>query len=322
MSNPLISVIVPIYKVEDYLCRCVDSIIAQEYTNLEIILVDDGSPDNCPKICDDYAQKDNRVKVVHKENGGLSDARNAGMKVAAGEYVSFIDSDDFIDSRFIIELYNGIKKGADVAECATRLFDENDNTLSTRGSEEGIIDRDEALKRLVCEDGIYQTVVDKLYLREAIKDIPFLKGKYHEDDFWTWQVLKKSNRIYCCEKPLYNYLQRNTGITGVGYSLKRLDGVQARYERMIGLSDVPVVKNLANISFASILMYNLQAASKFLKGDEKKQAKQRIMNYKKEFKLTEDDYGYIDSRTKMWLKLFMTIPHTTVAVRNIFGIGY
>ena len=95
--NSLISVIVPIYNVEKYLDKCVDSIINQTYKNLEIILVDDGSPDNCPKMCDDYAKKDSRIKVVHKENGGLSDARNAGMKVATGEYVSFIDSDDWID---------------------------------------------------------------------------------------------------------------------------------------------------------------------------------------------------------------------------------
>ena len=94
--SSVISVIVPIYNVEDYLDRCVDSIINQTYSNLEIILVDDGSPDNCPKMCDDYAKKDSRIKVVHKENGGLSDARNAGMKVATGEYISFIDSDDWI----------------------------------------------------------------------------------------------------------------------------------------------------------------------------------------------------------------------------------
>ena len=95
-DNELISVIVPIFKVEDYLRKCVDSVINQTYKNLEIILVDDGSPDNCPKICDEYANQDSRIKVIHKENGGLSDARNAGMKIAKGEYVSFIDSDDYI----------------------------------------------------------------------------------------------------------------------------------------------------------------------------------------------------------------------------------
>ena len=101
MSKPLISVIVPIYKVEKYLNKCVDSIINQTYKNLEIILVDDGSPDSCPDICDKYEKKDNRVKVIHKKNGGLSDARNAGLDIANGEYISFIDSDDEIEASFV-----------------------------------------------------------------------------------------------------------------------------------------------------------------------------------------------------------------------------
>lgn len=99
--NPLISVIVPIYNVEKYLARCVDSIVNQTYKNLEIILVDDGSPDLCPQMCDDYAEKDSRIKVVHKKNGGLSDARNAGMAVSTGEYISFIDSDDYVSDDFL-----------------------------------------------------------------------------------------------------------------------------------------------------------------------------------------------------------------------------
>lgn len=99
--NPLISVIVPIYNVEKYLARCVDSIVNQTYKNLEIILVDDGSPDRCPQMCDDYAEKDRRIKVVHKNNGGLSDARNAGMAVATGEYISFIDGDDYVSDDFL-----------------------------------------------------------------------------------------------------------------------------------------------------------------------------------------------------------------------------
>ena len=106
--NPLISVIVPIYNVEKYLARCVDSIVNQTYKNLEIILVDDGSPDRCPQMCDDYAEKDSRIKVVHKKNGGLSDARNAGMAVATGEYISFIDSDDWIETSMFELLINNI----------------------------------------------------------------------------------------------------------------------------------------------------------------------------------------------------------------------
>ena len=120
-NNSLISVIVPIYNVEKYLDKCVESIVTQTYKNLEIILVDDGSPDRCPEICDKWAEKDERIKVIHKKNGGLSDARNEGYAVSSGEYISFIDSDDYIDREFYAILSNALDNGTDIAECATRL---------------------------------------------------------------------------------------------------------------------------------------------------------------------------------------------------------
>ena len=109
MEEDLITIVIPIYKVENYLDKCVKSVINQTYKNLEIILVDDGSPDNCPKKCDEYEKKDTRIKVIHKENGGLSDARNAGIDIAKGKYITFIDSDDYIDSDYVETYYNKIK---------------------------------------------------------------------------------------------------------------------------------------------------------------------------------------------------------------------
>ena len=133
MDNVLISVIVPVYKVEDCLDKCVRSIAGQTYTDLEIILVDDGSPDRCGAICDAWAQKDSRVHVIHKQNGGLSDARNAGMKIATGQFVSFIDSDDWIDPDFLEVLMTAMKEqNAQIAECAVELVDESGNVLRCR----------------------------------------------------------------------------------------------------------------------------------------------------------------------------------------------
>ena len=118
MKNPLISVVVPIYKVEEYLQRCVDSIINQTYKNLEIILVDDGSPDSCPKMCDNFAKQDKRIKVIHKINAGVSEARNTGLEYATGDYVGFIDSDDYIHPTMYEKLLNGIKKeNSDICMC-------------------------------------------------------------------------------------------------------------------------------------------------------------------------------------------------------------
>ena len=135
----LVSVIVPIYKVEKYLGKCVDSIINQTYKNLEIILVDDGSPDNSGKICDEYAKKDNRIKVIHKENGGLSSARNAGLDVATGEFIAFVDSDDRIHLDFVEKLYRAIKEeNADIASCYVESFIKK-LLLKARGSSSIII---------------------------------------------------------------------------------------------------------------------------------------------------------------------------------------
>ena len=145
----LISVIVPIYNVEQYLDRCVKSIVEQTYTNLEIILVDDGSPDNCGAMCDSWAARDNRIKVIHKENGGLSDTRNAGLGIATGDFISFIDSDDWIESAFYEKLLTAIRESnAEVAACATNFVTEDERLIRVRQAATGPIGRMDALRRL------------------------------------------------------------------------------------------------------------------------------------------------------------------------------
>ena len=144
MSQPLISVIVPIYKVEEYLDRCVESLINQTYKNLEIILVDDGSPDNCPQMCEAWAQKDSRIKVVHKENGGLSDARNAGFEVATGDIISFIDSDDWIEPEMFETMLSQMEKDdSDIVSCGVNWVEENGSVIRTvTVSEDSVLEYD------------------------------------------------------------------------------------------------------------------------------------------------------------------------------------
>ena len=127
---PLISVVIPVYKVEQYIHECVDSVIAQTYKNLDIILVDDGSPDSCPAICDEYAERDNRIRVIHKKNGGLSSARNAGIDIARGEYICFVDSDDYVSEIYVEQLYTTLKEsGADMA-CTMIALERKRETLA------------------------------------------------------------------------------------------------------------------------------------------------------------------------------------------------
>lgn len=323
MVEPLISVIVPVYKVEKYLNRCVESIVNQTYDNLEIILVDDGSPDNCPAICDLWANKDHRIQVIHKKNGGLSDARNAGLNVARGELISFIDSDDWIEQDFFQRLYYAISKnGADIAECAT-FYDTEDGKL-IRVREEApdfLLAHKEALHRLVLEDGVYQTVWNKLYRHEIINGIDFKVGKYNEDDFWTYKVLDKGKSLAIVEKPLYHYLQRSTSIIGVGYNVRRLDGLEARFQRMRYLQKYDELNTLVRQQFILDCMWHMQCVLLYLVKEDKKYAKAYILSLiQKMPKLKIKDMS-VNKKYKIWLILFNCFPVFTAQIRNILKIG-
>ena len=195
MNTPykdLISVIVPVYKVERYLCRCVDSIIAQTYTNLQIILVDDGSPDGSGAICDDYAAKDSRITVIHKKNGGLSDARNAGLVAACGSYIGFVDSDDYIAVDMYEKLYKAIVAcNADMSVCNFRYVDENGNNIEERNNalpvKDEVIDGITALTRTLDDKGwYYVTAWNRLYSRKLLQSIYFPDGGNRGWPFCGW----------------------------------------------------------------------------------------------------------------------------------------
>lgn len=214
-----ISVIVPVYNVENYLRRCVDSIINQTYKNLEIILVDDGSPDNCPVICDEYAQKDSRIKVIHKENGGLSSARNCGMDMATGEYIGFVDGDDWIESdmyKFLIE--NAEKYNSEISICGS-YFNYQDGTQEYRGDNKKklIIDKTESLQ-ITVGAGFNISVCNKIIKTQ------FLKSERFDDEFfgvedweYNYRILKNSEAvaIICDDIPKYHYFMRENSITHV-----------------------------------------------------------------------------------------------------------
>ena len=177
----LISVIVPVYKVEKYLDRCVESIVNQTYKNLEIILVDDGSPDNCGAMCDNWAEKDSRIKVIHKENGGLSDARNAGMNTATGDLMGFVDSDDYISPDMYQLLYeNMLENNSDISACGVQIVFEDDRPANLLTKDSNIVlNTGEAMKAIIEESYLKQPVWYKLYKTELIKDIPFVKCPFY-----------------------------------------------------------------------------------------------------------------------------------------------
>lgn len=251
MKELLISVIVPVYNVEKFLPYCMNSIINQTYQNLEIILINDGSTDNSKHICEKYATKDSRIKLINQENQGLSMARNAGLKQAKGEYISFIDSDDVISLEFYEQLLDlMLKTQADIVECGLVKVKEEgiikDNfKVKEEHSKYIVIDKQEALNRIHNEnlDICLKSVVvwNKLYKRDLFQDIQFPKGKKYEDEFTTYQVMYKANKIAIIDKIMYGYVQRASSIMGQKFSIKRLDAIEA-YENYLAfieqMSDV------------------------------------------------------------------------------------
>ncbi len=206
-NEPLISVIIPVYKVEKYLEKCVDSVINQTYKNLEIILVDDESPDNCPKICDEYAKKDKRIKVIHKENGGVGSARNKGMEKAVGEYITFVDSDDWLEKNFIQEMLFIINKyKVDYVTCGYYRVYENKKEIINGNLEEIVIDSKEYVNKLLNVQNGYGFVHMKLIKKEKISSLRFEeKLVVGEDALFNIQLCKNIEKIVIYNKPLYNY---------------------------------------------------------------------------------------------------------------------
>lgn len=223
-KSPLISVIVPVYKVEPYLRRCVDSILSQTYTNLEIILVDDGSPDKCPAICDEYAKTDKRVKVIHKENGGLSDARNVGMAAASGEYLIFVDSDDWLENN-AVETLSGLSRKYDaqiVIGGMQRVEDGTDRIIKSDAdgsSKEIVMSNIQAMEDFF-ENGCAAWA--RLYRKEIHDKILFPAGEINEDEAIVLKLLERCKSIVRTNQVIYNYRCRPESITTSEFSEKKL----------------------------------------------------------------------------------------------------
>jgi len=228
--NPTISVIIPIYKVESYLSRCIDSIVNQTYTNLEIILVDDGSPDCCPSICDKYAANDDRIKVIHKENGGLSDARNAGLEIATGNYIAFVDSDDWIEPAYIERLLYSLQESdSDIAICEFEKTAYYKLMKPTKCDTQVYSSKQALIRLFQCKDISFATTWCKLYKVTLFKDIRFPIGKFHEDEFTTYLLYDKANTICYTPEKLYYYFQRNDSIMASKHTKDITEVLEQRY---------------------------------------------------------------------------------------------
>ena len=195
ISYPLISVIVPIYKVENYIRRCVDSILAQTYPNIEVVLVDDGSPDNCGTICDEYSHRDERVIVIHRKNGGLSAARNSGIDACHGEYIGFVDSDDYISPTMYEQLYNDIAQfGTLLAFCHPEVIRNGQTDNKWYGNHSEIRSKEYVMRRSI-EESIWWEAWSKIYHRSLFNNIRFPEGKTNEDFAIMMYIYEQCDKI-------------------------------------------------------------------------------------------------------------------------------
>ncbi|MEM9075515.1 MAG: glycosyltransferase [Bacteroidota bacterium] len=253
-----ISVIVPVYKVENYLKRCVDSVLCQSYKNLQIILVNDGSPDNCGKICDEFKKKDSRIEVIHQKNKGLSGARNSGLEKVKGEYVAFVDSDDWIAPNMLEVLIEKIlKHKAQIIECDFKSTNEEKNNRRINCDKAEIVEsRIEALSRTIENHSF--SVWKRLYHKDLISGLRFIEGKNSEDVYFTFSAFSKMEKLVVVPCKLYYYYVGSESITRGKYTLKTLDSFDAAaylFENINLEYNNDLVQQTANF-FSKIIMYN------------------------------------------------------------------
>lgn len=230
--DALVSVIVPIYDVEEYLDRCIQSIFTQTYKNLEIILVDDGSPDQCPELCDQYAELDTRVRVIHKNNGGLSDARNCGIDQSNGEYILFVDSDDYIEPELCTECLKCFENDNQIDIVSfgfRRVTDSNHGEMRGTGSTQ-IYENSEGFRCYINRDPFTHMVCDKMFRRSLFDDIRFIAKRLAEDLAITYRLFGKARKVCHLDLIFYNYFSRKESIMGQKSLKLTLDTYQGEWE--------------------------------------------------------------------------------------------
>lgn len=240
IKYPLISIIVPVYNVEEYLVACVHSLVNQTYQNIQIILVDDGSLDHSPELCDMLAREDDRISVIHQKNSGLSAARNVGIRMAKGLYIGFVDSDDSVLSTMYEKLYEAMaEKNADLVICDYQSVTPQGYEIEEYSPiKKEVLSAEEAYSRILGDDGYwhYVTAVNKLYKRCIFDNLCFNEGRVHEDEFSIHHIFSKCNKIVTIPDKLYIYLRREHSITTNSINEKSLDAVYALHDRYLFFS--------------------------------------------------------------------------------------
>lgn len=301
----LISVIVPVYNIEKCVGKCIESILDQTYQDLEIILVDDGSTDKSGQICDEYAGKDDRISVIHKQNEGLSDARNSGLEICKGKYIGFVDGDDWLKADMYEFLHQTlVSHNADVAVCGHFLEDDG-GVYASECADGGlkIYNCCEAVCAVVKDEEIHSFAWDKLYRKELFDGIKYPSGRYVQDIFTTYRVFMKANKVVCNNQPKYYYYQRKDSIQRTRGSKLNWDQFCAYKESAEMLKkEYPELRELLITRLVSfgIAAYNSLLLKKELSGEEKQQKSEIFSTLRESRKEIERNrYGEYKLRHRM-----------------------
>lgn len=293
-----ISVIVPVYKVEDYIRRCINSILAQSFTDFDLILIDDGSPDKCPEICDSYAKRDTRIHVIHQSNSGLSAARNTGIDWSLAnsdsQWLTFIDSDDFVHENMLEMLYQAvIENKTDVSVCRYReVNDSNEGHISLEKYSSFVCSPED----FFVNDNVNATVAwGKLYKKKLFELIRYPIGKLHEDEFVTYRVLFQLSKISIVNNQLYYYYQNYSGIMRSSWSPSKLVGLEAKKEQILYFSQhnfykarIRSIKALLWMTKDHLDIVNELNQKKYIK-DLRKELRRNIHKYRDDISLSPDN---------------------------------
>lgn len=286
-SEPMLSIIVPIYNVEKYLNKCVDSILRQTFTDFELILVDDGSPDKCGEICDFYEKKDRRVKVIHKKNGGLSSARNAGIDIAKGEYIGFVDSDDYIEPFMYERLITSLQKNdCLLAVCAINyVFEDGKTICKVENEKDQVFDFSAAILEMNTYRLFDMGAWSKVYHKSLFHNLRFPVGKLSEDFYIMYKIFDRAQKISYVATPCYNYLQRQNSIsrnTKINHDFEYAAKEQMEYLE----TKYPELSVLAHTSYASAAL----TVYDFYLKNRVKCSKEQLKHFEK---IVKENYKYI-----------------------------
>ena len=321
--NKMISIIVPVYRVEKYLDKCIKSIVSQTYSNLEIILVDDGSPDKSGLICDKWAMLDSRIKVLHQKNAGAGAARNTALKLAQGEFISFVDSDDYLSVNMFENLLNYFDKDIDIVECEFLSVEEDDALfVNEERIQSKVFSSEEAMREHIADHYFRQLIWNKLYRRNCIDSVYFPEGKKIDDEFWMYKVLGRAKQLVHCNEKLYAYRQQDNSVMHMLKPENRIQAIEAKVCRHQYIKEK--FPRLTLMSYNCLVMscvYQVQKVYRTGTEDDVRKVLEYCQKVLRENPFKKDKFKRIHEKQEIWISMAKMSLVFTCRIRNLLKIG-